>query len=234
MLSACSGSESASPLTTPVVTTTTATCSPAQTLAAGQVVTGLPGPSVCVGAAAAGEYALVAYNSAATSSASFTVSATDVTTPSASTDLISASGVNALTRSASLGVAATSQPLRGFEAQLRMKERVALTPLIPSARAWMRQRASRGAAFDVIPSSVTVGQLLRLNANGNDACTSPTYRMGRVVAITSKAIIIADTLNPTGGFTDAEYSTFGNTFDTVASLTLPRASSRMASSKPAF
>jgi hypothetical protein len=215
-LAACSESGSSLPTETPAVTTTTGACSVSQTLNAGQVVTGISGSSVCIGGVgASAEYALVAFNSAATSSATFTVSATDVTTPSASTDLIAASGVNALSASLELSAAPTFQPLRGFEARLRRTERAALTPLIPSARAWVRQRAARGAAFDVIPSTVTTGQLLRLNANGTDACTSPNYRMGRVVAVTSKAIIVADTANPTGGFTDTEYAAFGNTFDTV-------------------
>ena len=215
-LSACSESATTPLVQAPVVATSVASCTPAQTLTAGQVVTGLTGTSVCIGGVtSSAEYALVAYNNAPASSASFNVSATNVTTPSASTDLIAASSMNALAPHFDLSVAPTFHPLRGFEAQLRMKERAVLTPLIPSARAWMRQRATRGAAFDVIPSSVTVGQLLRLNANGNDACTSPNYRMGRVAAVTSKAIIVADTANPVGGFTDTEYAAFGNTFDTI-------------------
>ena len=215
-LSACAEAATSSLLESPVVASTAVTCAPVQTLTTGQVLTGISGTRVCVGGvAAAAEYALVAFNSAPTSSASFSVSATDVTTPSASTDLIAASRVSTLSPSLELSAAAAYHPLRGFEAQLRMKERAVLTPLIPSARAWQRQRATRGAAFDVIPGSVTTGQLLRLNANGTDACASPSYRMGRVVAVTSKAIIVADTTNPTGGFTDSEYTAFGNTFDTV-------------------
>ena len=216
-VSACS-SASDSPITTPGgTTTTTLTCTGAQTLSAGQVVTGLSGSSACVGGvSASAEYALVAFNSDTSRTSTFSVSGTNVATPSASSNLIPTSGAGALSASLNaIGSAAASTPLNGFEARLRMQERTVLTPLIPSARAWMRQRNTSRAAYDVIPSSVTTGQLLRLNANGNDACTSPIYRMGRVVAITSKAIIVADTLNPTGGFTDAEYAAFGNTFDTV-------------------
>src|SRR4029077_4931315 len=40
-------------------------------------------------------------------------------------------------------------------------------------------------------------------------------RAGRVVAITNSAIVVADTGNPTGGYTDAEYLTIGMQFDTV-------------------
>ena len=38
---------------------------------------------------------------------------------------------------------------------------------------------------------------------------------GKVVAITDKAIVVADTANPAGGFTDAEYRSIGVTFDTL-------------------
>src|SRR4051812_20584922 len=97
-LSACSESSTSSLVESPVITTTTtATCTPAQALTAGQSITGITGTSVCVGGVStAAEYALVAFNSAPTSSASFTVSATDVTAPSASTDLIAASGASLL------------------------------------------------------------------------------------------------------------------------------------------
>jgi hypothetical protein len=39
--------------------------------------------------------------------------------------------------------------------------------------------------------------------------------VGKVVAITNKAVVIADTANPAGGFTDAEYQSIGVTFDTL-------------------
>jgi len=62
---------------------------------------------------------------------------------------------------------------------------------------------------------VQVGDLMQLNANADDACTSPSYRTGRVAAVTANAIVVADTTNPTGGFTDAEYRSLGIAFDTL-------------------
>ena len=56
---------------------------------------------------------------------------------------------------------------------------------------------------------------MSLNVNANDYCINPDVRTGKVVAITSKAIIVADTANPAGGFTDAEYQSIGVTFDTL-------------------
>jgi hypothetical protein len=90
-----------------------------------------------------------------------------------------------------------------------------LTPLISSARLWKRTRSGAGAKFDVIPSSVVVGQTLQLNANAETSCASPNYRGARVVAITNRAIVVADTGNPAGGYTDAEYASLGATFDTL-------------------
>ena len=38
-----------------------------------------------------------------------------------------------------------------------------------------------------------VGDLLKLNANVGDFCDSPDLRTARVVAVTDKAIVVADT-----------------------------------------
>jgi hypothetical protein len=83
-----------------------------------------------------------------------------------------------------------------------------------------RSGASGGARFDIArtSSAVTVpnvGDLLKLNTNAIDYCDNPDVRVGRVIAITDKAIVVADTANPLGGFTDAEYRSMGVTFDTL-------------------
>jgi len=57
--------------------------------------------------------------------------------------------------------------------------------------------------------------MLRLNANSDSACSAPDYRGGRIVAITNRAIVVADTANPTGGYSDAEYAALGTSFDTL-------------------
>jgi hypothetical protein len=51
--------------------------------------------------------------------------------------------------------------------------------------------------------------------NSDAACTSPTYHGAKVVAVGTKSIVLADTLNPTGGFTDADYARFAARFDTL-------------------
>ncbi len=103
-----------------------------------------------------------------------------------------------------------------FERRLREKEIRELTPLIPSARAAALQR-SGGALRNLIQAVPVEGDLLTLNANANAGCTNPDNRIGRVVAITQRAIVVVDTANPqNAGITDEEYRSFGVAFDTLA------------------
>lgn len=62
-----------------------------------------------------------------------------------------------------------------------------------------------------------VGDLLRINVQSaaNRSCSDPIYRSARVAAVTHRAIVLADTGNPAGGFTDEEYRAFGEGFDRV-------------------
>lgn len=59
----------------------------------------------------------------------------------------------------------------------------------------------------------TVGTILRLNAS-TQGCSDPNWRDARVEAVSSRAIVVADTLNPSGGFTTSDYQSFANEFDT--------------------
>jgi hypothetical protein len=64
-----------------------------------------------------------------------------------------------------------------------------------------------------IHRDISVGALVRLNVNATDACTKADYRVGRVVAKSTHAIVVADTANPSEGLSDAEYRTIAGTFD---------------------
>lgn len=66
-----------------------------------------------------------------------------------------------------------------------------------------------------LPSSLAVGDLVLLNVNGIDDCTNGIYHVARVEAIGDKSMILADTLNPTGGFTTADYQRYAAKFDTL-------------------
>ena len=193
----------------------------------GEVRTPIAQLGICVSGGAGGaEFALVPFNFSTTfgsiASLDFTsTGASTVTTPPLARVPV---GVATLSLSAFAG--STTPALfatpAGFDARLRESERRALTPLIPSARAWRRavgDGTSLRPSFSTSAAPYTVGQIVQLNVrSGNtfaDACETPDMRTGRVVAVTDKAVVIADQANPTGGYTDAEYQSIGVTFDTL-------------------
>ncbi len=65
------------------------------------------------------------------------------------------------------------------------------------------------------PVGLKVGDVIQLNVNGNDACSTPILHPAQVVAISNKAIILNDTLNPKNGFSTADFQRFGARFDTL-------------------
>jgi hypothetical protein len=64
-------------------------------------------------------------------------------------------------------------------------------------------------------TDLKVGQEVTFNVQSADgkSCTEPDNRTGRVVAISQRAIVVADVNNPTGGFTDDEYRALAADFD---------------------
>jgi hypothetical protein len=98
-----------------------------------------------------------------------------------------------------------------FETGLRERSRRDLSPLMEVAR--QVAYTNRGKLNFRIPPHV--GDQIQLNANPTAPCINPEVRTGRVAVITRHAIVVADTANPPGGFTDADYNYFGATFDTL-------------------
>ena len=66
-----------------------------------------------------------------------------------------------------------------------------------------------------LPISLEVGDYVRLNVNAEENCTNGVYHIARVEAIGEKSMILADTLNPAGGFTTADYQRYAAKFDTL-------------------
>ena len=102
----------------------------------------------------------------------------------------------------------------GFEQALRLRERRELAPL---RRPMMRALGTEELptrSFNQ-PRTATVGQILTLNANASSACASPDNRAGRVAAIGDRIIVVADTANPSGGYSDDEYRTIAAYWDSV-------------------
>jgi hypothetical protein len=203
------------------------------TLTLGQVVTGVSGSSLCVaGGTSGGDFALVPFNStlsgSSTASLSFqatNIGATAVASLTPSNRSFSLLAGAPLQHSVLSSVDLTSR----LDAKLRASEARELAPRIAGARAWMatRKRTSSGTmpglSLSIVPSSAGIGDLVSLNANANSACSSPDPRVGRVAAVSSRAIVVADTTNPGGGYTDADYQAIASKFDTVVDPTDTRA-----------
>jgi hypothetical protein len=201
------------------VTTAARTCTGALTLTAGQVMPGVSGTSICLSGGASGaEYALIPFYGTTLSSATTTLdfTASGTASPSMAPSLIPSVGASFDAIASSASLPARYRASHAFEIGLRERERVNLRRLIGAARAArQRARSASRASFDAIPSNPTIGQVLQLNANADSDCTAPIYHGARVVAITKSAIVVADTLNPAGGYSDAEYASLGVTFDTL-------------------
>src|SRR5947207_137919 len=88
----------------------------------------------------------------------------------------------------------------GFERGIREMGRRELMTLAPRGRAEFARRARSARLLTLIPPYLSLGDLVQLNTNVT-ACTAPTVRTGRVMATSARAIIVADTSNPAGGFT---------------------------------
>jgi hypothetical protein len=110
-----------------------------------------------------------------------------------------------------------------FELALRQRERREIGARVAGARAWYAAARSAptpsasapGASYVTIPATAREGDLLTFNVNASDFCSNPQLRTARVAAITNGAVILADTSNPAGGFTDEEYRAFGVAMDTL-------------------
>jgi hypothetical protein len=74
-----------------------------------------------------------------------------------------------------------------------------------------------GDVFNLVTPNVVpaIGDLMDINTNS--ACSgSPSLRTGKVRSVSQHLIIVADTMNPAGGFTTAQYDSIALEFDTIA------------------
>ncbi|MEX2152314.1 MAG: hypothetical protein WD825_03195 [Gemmatimonadaceae bacterium] len=178
-------------------------------LSAGESVAFI-GTGVCLQTAdASAEYALIAhYNTAIASISAFvSVVGTGISAPGELTaaPLVTPPTSNEPTHT--LGHA--------FEFALRQRERREMTRHLPGARAWAAAASTAAAKSASVVAAARVGDLVGLNVNAFDFCSKPNVQTARVVAITSSAVVLADTSNPVGGFTDEEFRSFGVAMDTL-------------------
>jgi hypothetical protein len=109
--------------------------------------------------------------------------------------------------------AQATNPVRDAELARRETERRELAPLAPMAREWQSASELRPSLREA--TDARLGDIIRLNANASLGCTKPDTRIGRVAAVGSRALVVADTTNPSGGYTDADYASIVATFDTL-------------------
>lgn len=183
------------------------------TPAVGGVVAGVTGTGICLGGGTTGaDYALVAFHASTDPAATALINVAS----RGATALSTASIVPSFDMTAASGIMRRrpNNIQAELEGRLRHAERLQFTPMIPAARAAYRRRS---AVFSAVPANPPIGTLTTLNTALSPACTSPINIIARVAAVSNLAIVLADTANPAGGFTDAEYASFGATFDTLIS-----------------
>ncbi|MGH7619667.1 MAG: hypothetical protein ACREPM_20835, partial [Gemmatimonadaceae bacterium] len=185
-------------------------------LAIGQVVTDVSGQGFCVHASSPNtQYAIVPFYNSGVPSATITV---DVRGQGLTSLPIPTSSLIPLLASPNLqaaqgGAPGALKPDDAFEMRLRQRERNAgFKSRLPAAA---RSSALGGSARSLAIKTPNIGDVVSYNVNATDYCDNPDMRAGRIVAITNKAIVVADTANPAGGFTDAEYQSIGVTLDTL-------------------
>jgi hypothetical protein len=194
----------------------TACGGPATAMVIGQVITNLGPAGFCGYDEDAGEYAVIAFDSSlsASSFASFEMLGTDIGSDQTSVAFrsLSAGASRAVTGISGGGSIDLRRRDDAGEARFLDEERATLSPLVPAAQEWYRNRP-RAAVRDVVTPAV--GDTLSLILNMGSSCLpSPTGKF-RVAVISDRTIILDDVTNPSGGFTDADYTAFAATFDTL-------------------
>ena len=193
------------------------------TMALGDVIQFQGANNGCVrGDVGGAEYAVVAYNSSASTLAAG-IRADGAGSPPA-TSVLAATDPTAF-RGMTGGPTAAVVPDVDFHYALQQRMHRDLPQYAAAARAMYRAKGGRLApslslagtspSASSIPGTVAVGDIVTVNVNPNSSCTTPQNHPARVGAVGTKSIVLVDTLNPTGGFTDADLQKFAARFDTL-------------------
>lgn len=103
-----------------------------------------------------------------------------------------------------------------LDRRLRVAERREVMSRGSAAREWYATANASGRRATRAITVPKVGDQVQLNVNSVEFCGSPIMRTGRIAAVASNAVVIADGANPAGGFTDADFAALGAAFDTLA------------------
>ncbi|HEX8394534.1 MAG TPA: Ig-like domain-containing protein [Longimicrobium sp.] len=121
---------------------------------------------------------------------------------------------------------ATAGPRPNEEFHIRLRERAA-GALAPHFSTALSMRAAgedaRGPRFTLNLRSPSVGDQVQVNTQVDEACEDAKMSTGRVVAISNRAIVLADVANPANGLTTADYQSFALQFDTLVYPTVTNA-----------
>ncbi|MFL5381007.1 MAG: Ig-like domain-containing protein [Longimicrobiaceae bacterium] len=190
----------------------TATIAVCPSLAVGGVyVADMPaGSSFCLGGAA--EFTLVPINLHEDNGVSLTVTGSGI---------VPVSGPptpNRLPLGPRLTLLRGPRPDDTFEGRLREMARRELTPLLRTLDRGYGQRSgappAAGPRRAITPGVPPVGTLMTLNVETDNSCSTFDSRVGRVKAVGTRIIVMADTMNPAGGLSDAQYQALADSFDT--------------------
>src|SRR5690348_15019447 len=191
------------------------------TLNIAQVLTDVSAAGFCLrGGTTPSEYALIPFSGATTaeSQVSVEITANGIGTPPTLSIASPFTPNRAVVRGPiGTGLRSSRSLDWSFDWRLRAQTRNLLGPRIALARQRFGARAMSRIAIPRASLATQVGDLVTLNTNANEACGNPMPSVARVAAVGDKAIVLADTTSPAGGYTDAEFQSFATTFDTLVS-----------------
>jgi hypothetical protein len=195
---------------------------PVMTVGESRILTGVQYGCLS-GATAGAEYSIVAFNGAKDSVNALPVSVTGngVGTVPVTFSVAPTTGLSALR--AAIGGPVASTPLldESFHLKLLAQARARSRGSFSRARTLRAASASRSlspsgapvVSQSGLPPNTVVGDLVTLNVSAD--CGTAQNRGFRVAAIGAKSIVLADTLDPSAGFSDADYQRFAARFDTL-------------------
>ena len=104
----------------------------------------------------------------------------------------------------------------GFGMRLNARNRARFAGGFRAARAAYQARSANmgGISRSLGVVDPQIGDVVNINV-GLEPCDAVVNRGARVVAIGAQSIVLADTLNPSGGFTTADFQRFAARFDTL-------------------
>jgi hypothetical protein len=105
----------------------------------------------------------------------------------------------------------------GYGIRLNARSRRRFEGRFQAARSAFQSGAAlpRGMSRSLALAAPQVGDIVTVNVQTDDPCDQVKTRGARVVAISTQSIVLSDTLNPSGGFSTADFQRFAARFDTL-------------------